>query len=282
VTADFTHAEKPRIAAAFLDFSLAGLLAIQTESILGIDTKDSTESIVGLCVGLLFLSCKDCVGGISPGKGLFGCILIDESTLRPVDASTAFKRNARVYGSVAGILVACYVLGSAAGEMIGSVAGCFALIGLFPYFASKIDSWEGTAVALRKSLRPSHFHRPPETTEKPPESPRNSKSTPSSPPPPSAPSQARSGVDLPEMNEIRLSISEMLELLNLSAPFTTHELRTAYRKAIGEYHPDRAAHLAKEIQTIAEQRSKQINHAYEHLKPRVSDAKQSKYNEQTE
>lgn len=275
MSANFTHAEKPRIVAAVLDLALAGFLTVQAESILGIDAKGSSESVVAVGIGLLFLSCKDCIGGTSPGKRLSGCILIDESTLRPADSSTAFKRNGRLYGSVAAVLVAAYILGSAAGETIGTATGCFALIGLFPYFASKIDSWEGTAVALRASLRLPDSQRPPEPARKQPEpQPKNPEPAPTPPPKAKAtPQPPPAAADLPERDKIRLSFSEMLELLNLTAPFTTQELKAAYRKAIGEYHPDRVTHLAKEIKKIAEQRSKQINHAYEQLKPRATDAK---------
>lgn len=277
MSAEFTHAEKPRVVAALLDLALAVFLTVQLEDVLGIDAKGSSESIVAAGVGLLFLSCKDCIGGISPGKSLSGCILIDESTLRPVDASTAFKRNGRLYGSVAGILIAAFVLGSAAGEAVGTVTGCFALFGLFAYFATRIDSWDGTAVALRASLRITDSERPPEPARKQPEpQAKDPEPAPKAPPPPRAkatPQPAPADDGFPERDKIRLSILEMLELLNLSAPFTTKELKVAYRKTIGEYHPDRVTHLAKEIQKIAEQRSKQINHAYEHLKPRTSDAK---------
>jgi DnaJ-class molecular chaperone len=43
------------------------------------------------------------------------------------------------------------------------------------------------------------------------------------------------------------------------------EIRAAYQKLAKEYHPDRAATLAPEIQELATRRMSEINRAYEAL-----------------
>ena len=56
----------------------------------------------------------------------------------------------------------------------------------------------------------------------------------------------------------------------LGVPIDADELtiRRAYQDKIKQYHPDRLHQAAPELQRIAEQRTKQLNEAYEILKRR--------------
>jgi DnaJ like chaperone protein len=48
------------------------------------------------------------------------------------------------------------------------------------------------------------------------------------------------------------------------------EIRKAYRKLSMEYHPDRVGHLGEEFRRVAEEKMKEINVAYNHLKKKFS------------
>jgi len=269
----FTHAEKERIIALCIDLAIAFFIVIQVEEYVGADSDDVTASIGGTIVGLLFLSLKDCVGGVSPGKALMGCILVDQNTAIPVDTSTAFKRNIRACAAIAGALLLSLIIGIQAGETAGTVFGCFALMALLPFLAGKIDTWENTAVAIRKSIN-MNSHKDHNDINDRKNNPQSSSNRPQSEPPPVPEKFSKAQHSRPKKDDninINLTFSEMLQLLRLKAPFTMSELKSAYRKAISEYHPDRVSHLAKELQEIAELRSKQINFSYEALKKRATD-----------
>jgi len=55
------------------------------------------------------------------------------------------------------------------------------------------------------------------------------------------------------------------EILGLSPNATQEEIRSAYIKLAKQYHPDRVAHLGKELQVLAEKRFKEIQQAYDRL-----------------
>lgn len=52
-------------------------------------------------------------------------------------------------------------------------------------------------------------------------------------------------------------------VLGVPANATREEVRAAYKRKISEYHPDKVARLGPEIRELAEQRSKEINAAYD-------------------
>lgn len=56
------------------------------------------------------------------------------------------------------------------------------------------------------------------------------------------------------------------EILGLSAGASQEEIKNAYRKLSKEYHPDLVAHLGEEFRQVAEEKMKDINMAYQHLK----------------
>ncbi len=51
-------------------------------------------------------------------------------------------------------------------------------------------------------------------------------------------------------------------VLQVSRTATEQEIKTAYRRRIKEYHPDRVAALGVHLRALAEEESKRINHAY--------------------
>jgi len=56
-----------------------------------------------------------------------------------------------------------------------------------------------------------------------------------------------------------------LEILSLPPDATKDQIRRAYLGAIKQYHPDKFAGLCSEFRTLAEEKSKQINLAYQKL-----------------
>lgn len=64
----------------------------------------------------------------------------------------------------------------------------------------------------------------------------------------------------------RSDTSRYYEILGLAPGATAEEVKNAYRKLSKEYHPDLVAHLGDEFRTVAEEKMKEINMAYQHLK----------------
>jgi DnaJ like chaperone protein len=52
-------------------------------------------------------------------------------------------------------------------------------------------------------------------------------------------------------------------VLEVAPDASRAEIDAAYRRAIGQYHPDRVAHMGPEIRALAEAKSRQINEAYD-------------------
>jgi hypothetical protein len=55
------------------------------------------------------------------------------------------------------------------------------------------------------------------------------------------------------------------EILGISPHASPDEISVAYRQMAKQYHPDRVAHLGPEFQSMAEERMKEINAAYQEL-----------------
>ncbi len=58
------------------------------------------------------------------------------------------------------------------------------------------------------------------------------------------------------------------EVLEVDRNASTEEIRRAYQDAIRKYHPDYLENMAPELRKLAEQRTKEINRAYEALRAR--------------
>ena len=55
------------------------------------------------------------------------------------------------------------------------------------------------------------------------------------------------------------------EVLGVERDATQAEIKRAYQKLVQQYHPDKVANLADELQQLAEQRTKELNAAYRAL-----------------
>jgi len=56
------------------------------------------------------------------------------------------------------------------------------------------------------------------------------------------------------------------KILGLTKNATDADVKKAYRKMAVKYHPDKVAHLGKEIQKTAEDKFKAVNDAYNEIK----------------
>lgn len=57
-------------------------------------------------------------------------------------------------------------------------------------------------------------------------------------------------------------------VLNVDESADMDAIDAAYRRRMSEYHPDKVAHAAPEIQELAERRARDINAAYEEIRKR--------------
>ena len=53
------------------------------------------------------------------------------------------------------------------------------------------------------------------------------------------------------------------EVLEVDSSASMEEIRTAYKRKISQYHPDKVSSLGPEFTLVAEKKTKQINSAYE-------------------
>jgi hypothetical protein len=58
-------------------------------------------------------------------------------------------------------------------------------------------------------------------------------------------------------------------VLGLEPGASQEEVKTAYRRLVAQYHPDKVNHLGKEFQDLAHRRLIQIQQAYQHLAGRT-------------
>jgi len=56
------------------------------------------------------------------------------------------------------------------------------------------------------------------------------------------------------------------DILEVPRGASQDEIKTAYKKLVGKYHPDKVVHLGEEFKTLAEKRFREIQAAYESLK----------------
>ena len=55
------------------------------------------------------------------------------------------------------------------------------------------------------------------------------------------------------------------EILGIVPGANSDEIRAAYRRLAGQYHPDKVTHLGQDFQNLAETRFKEIQQAYDQL-----------------
>jgi hypothetical protein len=64
--------------------------------------------------------------------------------------------------------------------------------------------------------------------------------------------------------------SDPFQILGIPSTATALEIKKAYYKVVGQYHPDKVASLAPEFKAMAEEKSKIINRAYEECLKKVA------------
>ncbi|MDO9265382.1 MAG: J domain-containing protein, partial [Desulfosalsimonadaceae bacterium] len=55
------------------------------------------------------------------------------------------------------------------------------------------------------------------------------------------------------------------EILGIAPGASKQEIQTAYRKIVQQYHPDKVAHLGRELQDLAKDKFVEIQNAYDYL-----------------
>ncbi len=60
------------------------------------------------------------------------------------------------------------------------------------------------------------------------------------------------------------------EILGLAPGATFEQIRSAYRKLSMKYHPDKVGHLGDEFKSVAEEKMKELNEAYQYLKKKFA------------
>ena len=63
----------------------------------------------------------------------------------------------------------------------------------------------------------------------------------------------------------RFSKSDPYEVLGVRRQASLDDIKSAYRKLAAKYHPDKVDHLGDEFRTLAEQKFKEIQEAYQEL-----------------
>lgn len=63
-----------------------------------------------------------------------------------------------------------------------------------------------------------------------------------------------------------MTIQSACAILGVPESAPPEAIKAAYKRLIKEYHPDRVASLGKDVQSLAQRKSRQINGAYQFLK----------------
>ncbi len=76
--------------------------------------------------------------------------------------------------------------------------------------------------------------------------------------------------DAPRPEDLQADFDRMdpYALLEVSPHASPEEVKTAYKRAVARYHPDKVAHLGKEFQELAHKKLLAIQKAYDHLQGR--------------
>jgi hypothetical protein len=78
-------------------------------------------------------------------------------------------------------------------------------------------------------------------------------------------STRRSSGPRPEDLTADFSTMDPYTLLDVSPSASAEEIKAAYKRAVGRYHPDKVAHLGQEFQELAHKKLLAIQQAYEIL-----------------
>jgi DnaJ like chaperone protein len=63
-----------------------------------------------------------------------------------------------------------------------------------------------------------------------------------------------------------MSFDEACNVLGINTKSSIDEIKIAYKTKVKEYHPDKVSSLGEELQILAQQKTKQINSAYNTIK----------------
>jgi len=63
----------------------------------------------------------------------------------------------------------------------------------------------------------------------------------------------------------RNALKDPYEVLQISRGASQEAIKTAYKELAGKYHPDKVLHLGEEFQSLAEERFKEIQEAYQKI-----------------
>jgi DnaJ like chaperone protein len=66
-------------------------------------------------------------------------------------------------------------------------------------------------------------------------------------------------------NDMGLNAKDPYETLGVARDATMEEIKSAYKRLAGKYHPDKVLHLGDEFKILAEKRFKEIQEAYQIL-----------------
>jgi DnaJ like chaperone protein len=64
----------------------------------------------------------------------------------------------------------------------------------------------------------------------------------------------------------QLSLFQAYKILEISSNSTIEEIKSAYKKKMMEYHPDRVSNLGQELKNLATKKSKEINESFNLIK----------------
>ena len=82
------------------------------------------------------------------------------------------------------------------------------------------------------------------------------------------PAAGRAGAPRPEDLKTDFSTMDPYALLEISRGARPEEIKAAYKRAVGRYHPDKVAHLGPEFQELAHRKLLAIQDAYAELQRR--------------
>lgn len=70
----------------------------------------------------------------------------------------------------------------------------------------------------------------------------------------------------PKQSNAKLNLNDAFIILGLESNATKEQIKASYKKKLTEYHPDKVAALGEDLQKLAQQKTLEINKAYEILK----------------